>query len=62
MAQGAPLETVGSFWYLGSLLRASGSDWPAVQANLQKARRNWARIIRVLMQEGATPRMVGNFF
>ncbi|CAB9504738.1 unknown protein [Seminavis robusta] len=43
-ALGAPIENVTSFCYLGRILCANNSDWPAVYKNLSKARQKWAFI------------------
>jgi hypothetical protein len=62
MARGVPLETVSIFKYLGRLLSNTDEDWPAVYANLRKARKSWARISRILARDGATPRVSGMFY
>jgi hypothetical protein len=61
-ARGVPLETVSIFKYLGRLLSNTDEDWPAVYANLRKARKSWARISRILARDGATPRVSGMFY
>ena len=52
--QGRPLKKVESFRYLGRLLTTSESEWTMVQANLQKSRNIWARIVRVWIRKGTT--------
>ena len=37
-------------------------DWMVVVGNLIKARKSWARLTRILGQEGANPRVSGIFF
>ena len=61
-AYGHPLTMVSSFKYLGSVLSASDDDWPAVVANLRKARKKWARHPRILVREGTDARMPGIFY
>ena len=61
-AYGRMLETVTSFKYLGQVLTVGGDNWPVVVRNLKKARRSWARLTRILGQEGAKPRVSGMFF
>jgi hypothetical protein len=62
MAQGVHLDTVPIFKYLGRLLSNNDDDWPAVHANLCKARKSWARISRILARDGATPRVSRMFY
>ena len=56
------LERVEVFKYLGHLLAFDDNDAQAVQANLRKARKCWARISRVLRAENASPRVCGLFY
>ena len=37
-------------------------DWPAVIAHLQKARKSWARLSRILGRDGADTRTSGRFY
>ena len=37
-------------------------DWPVLVGNLQKARNIWGRMSRILIQEGADPKVSGHFF
>eukprot|EP00978_Attheya_sp_CCMP212_P003779 scaffold8023_cov54-Attheya_sp.AAC.7 len=62
MAKGVPLDTVPIFKYLGRLLSNNDGDWPAVDANLCKAQKSWARISLILARDGATPRVSGMFY
>jgi hypothetical protein len=59
---GKPIETVTCFTYLGRPLSFNGSDWMALAHNLSKARRSWGRISRLLVREGATPKISGLFY
>ena len=61
-AYGEQLESVPRFTYLGRVMAAGDDNWPAVAGNLQKARRSWGRLQRILRREGATPRISGSFF
>ena len=40
---------------------AADVDWPEVVGNLRKARKSWAQLIRILVREGAKPRVSGIF-
>ena len=51
-----PLEIVTTFKYLGMALMASDKNWMDVVTNLRKARRQWARISRILGREGTYSR------
>ena len=61
-AYGAPIESVMEFKYLGRILMATDDDWPAVVGNLEKARRSWGRLSRVLCREGAEPKVSQEFY
>ena len=50
-ADGINLARVTCFKYLGCILTASENDWPAVVSKLQKSRRKWKRLKRVLGRE-----------
>ena len=56
-----PLVAVEKFKYPGRVLKASDDDWPAVVGNLRKERKRWARMLRILGQEGADPVLLGIF-
>ena len=58
---GEPLENVMAFRYLGRVMTAGDDDWPAVIGNLQKARKSWGRLSRILSWEGADPKVSGHF-
>ena len=47
-AYGAPLENVTVFKYLGRVMMEVDDDWPEVLGNLQKVRRRWGRLSRIL--------------
>ena len=55
-AYGYPLVPVTAFRYLGRVLSKDDNDWTAVVRNLQKARRKWERLERVLIREGEDDR------
>ena len=59
---GVALERVRKFKYLGRYMHYTNSDWPALSANLTKARQRWAMVSRVLTKENATKRAFGNFY
>ena len=61
-ALGVELEKVTNFCYLGRPLSEVDSDWPALRRNLTKARQRWAMISRIIVREGATPRVSGYFY
>ena len=61
-AYGEPLENVTAFNYLGIGLMAGDDDWKVVAGNLQKARRSWARMSRILIWERAETKVSGHFF
>jgi hypothetical protein len=60
--RGVPLESVSKVLYLGRLLSSTDDDWPDVVKNLVKARRQWDTISRVLIRDGATPRISAIFY
>jgi hypothetical protein len=61
-ARGVPLDSVQTFVYLGRPLSCFDNDWPAIHRNVQKARKRWAMVSRVLSREGASPRVSGKFY
>ena len=61
-ACGVPLDRVSVFKYLGRVLSESDSDWPALYANLKKARKRWGMVSRVLRREGLRPRVAAMFY
>ena len=50
------------FRYLGRILTSTDNYWPAVARNLQKVRVTWGRLVRILGQEGAYPKVSRNFY
>ena len=52
-----PLEMVNSFRYLGRVILTEDNDWPAVLKKLYQARAVWRRMTRILIREGAAPRV-----
>ena len=58
---GDVLERVEVFWYLGCLLSQDDNDIQAVQSQLCKARRTWARVGQVLRKENAPLRVSTKF-
>ena len=58
---GEQLKTVPSFKYLERILTAGDDDWPEVTGKLEKARKSWGRLHRILSREGAVKRGSGNF-
>ena len=57
----ALLGNVTVFKYLGEVMTAVDDDWPAVVVNLWKSRKSWGRLLRILSQEGADPKVLGHF-
>ena len=60
-AYGGPLGNVTEFKYLGQVMTAGDDDWPAVVGNLQKARKSWGRLLRILSREWADMKVSGYF-
>ena len=56
------MENVTAFKYMGRVLTAWEDDWPEVAGNLHKAKKSWVRMSRILIREGADPKVSGNFF
>ena len=57
-----PLTNVAAFKYLDRILSSVDCDWTEVVVNLRKARKKWARMSRILGQEGANAQTSGTFF
>ena len=51
-----------AFRYLGRVMTTGDDDWPAVLGKLQKARKSWGRLLRILMWEWADSKVSGNCF
>jgi len=59
---GVPLGAVQMHQHLGRLLACNDNDWPAIQTQLKKARSRWGSLSRILVREGAIPRVSGMFY
>ena len=59
---GQPIETVSEFKYLGRVLADNDDDWPAVKANIKKARGRWRQVAQILAREGATTGTMAYFY
>ena len=55
----SPLENVTAFKYMEQVMTAGDDDWPEVMGNLQRERKSWGRLSRILIQEGADPKVSG---
>ena len=55
-AYGDPLGNLAMFKYMGRGMKAIDYDWPAVVGNLQKTRKIWGRLSRILSREGGVQR------
>ena len=62
VVNGQPIETVTEFKYLGRVLASDDDDWPAVKANIHKARKRWGQVARILSREGATTSTMAYFY
>ena len=51
------IEGMKKFQYLGSMLKHTYNDWPAVHRNIGKAREVWKRLGKLLRLEGADIQM-----
>ena len=47
---------------MGRVMMAGDDDCPALAGNVQKARKSWGRMSRVLIREGAYRKVSGHFF
>ncbi len=61
-AYGEDLERAEVFEYLGQLLTYDNNDFQAMQLNLKKAHKSWARVSCVLRVENASPKISGIFY
>ena len=61
-AYGIPLAPVTSLKYLSRFLSVEYYDWPVVVLNLQRTRKKWALLIRVLIREGTYTQSAGQIF
>ena len=62
MAYGEPLQNFSTFIYLGRVLTVGDDDWLAVVGSLEKARKRWGQLYRILSREGADPKVSGKFY
>ena len=44
------------------MLRAGDDDWLAAVGNLGKAIKSWGRLSRILIRDGADPKVLGHFY
>ena len=51
-----------AFKYLWRVMKAGDEDWSALPGILQKAKKSWWRMLRILSQEGADPKVSGHLF
>ena len=56
------IEAVSEFKYLGRVLTETVDDCPAVVGNLKNARQSWGRLARVVIREGADPKVSRTFY
>ena len=56
------LDQADDFCYLGRILLSNNSDWATLYKNIKKARQQWGKLVRVLKQDGASPRAFGMFY
>ena len=56
------LRAVYLFQYLGQTLSSTDDDWPAVEQNLWRDHKNWGRMEKMLVREGADKRTTGRFY
>ena len=61
-AYGEPLERVEVFKYLDMLMAYDDNDAQAINTQMRKARKSWARISWVLRAENASSRVCGMFY
>ena len=56
------VEGVVTFRYLGRPLDQTDDDWPVVRRNIMHVRLVWGRMVTMLQQEGADPRVAAMFY
>jgi len=59
---GTPLESVGSFPYLGRAETRTDADWGALYLNLRKACYKWYKLSKLITREDANPKIFGKFY
>ena len=60
-AYGEPLVSVMAFMYMVRLMMVGDDDWPTVVVNLQKARKSWGCLLRILIREWSDMKVSGDF-
>ena len=58
---GEPLEHVTAFRYLGRVMTAVDDYWTTVVGKLQRERKSWGRLLRILSREWADMKVSGYF-
>jgi hypothetical protein len=56
------IPQVPTFCYLGQVLAANNSDWPAIYKNLKKVLVQWGLLSQPLIQTSVSPRYQGYFY
>ena len=59
---GAQIERLKEFRYLGRILTENDDDSRCIQDQLKKARSRWWRMANLLKREGANPFQMGRFY
>ena len=58
---GEPLEHMTAFRYLGRVMTAVDDYWTTVVGKLQRERKSWGRLLRILSREWADMKVSGYF-
>ena len=56
------LANMTAFKYLKRVMAAGDDYWPEVAGSLQKARKIWGQMSRILSRKGSDPKVSGHFF
>ena len=59
---GNMLERVSTFKYLGRPLYRTDDDWPTIRRNIMRTRTVWGRLGKLVLREGAYPRVLEMFY
>ena len=59
---GRRIERVRSFTYLGRVLSQNDDDTNAITTQLERARKKWGSIVRILKNERAEPEIMARFY
>ena len=59
---GEAIENVDHFRYLGRSMVEDNEDWGAAIYNVQRSRKRWGRVHRVLIRDGAEIITTRNFY